>query len=252
MLLKKFFKISSNKFYNKKNIKFIRKSISDGNIISVKNVVNSKIIRKICFKIITKKMKPSDPRVLQGIKNIFYVSETKKKINKKNFYQAEDKSWYFFPWNKDNSNLTKLVQPIFNNVIKINGYDPKKIVKKKPLDLIVQRFHLIFYPYNSGKISIHKDPSNVVDVQCGIYVTSYNVDYDTGGFYVLDKFRKKIFLDKKIKSGDLVLFSPKIAHGVDPIQNKKIKKTNISGRVFLNMNLIQSHHNKHRKTALGL
>jgi hypothetical protein len=252
MLLNKFHKLSCEEFYKKKNTKFILKSINNGNIICVKNVVNSKIIRKICIKIISKKMKSSDPRVLQNIKNIFYVSKPKKKSNKKKIYKAEDKSWYFFPWNKDNSKLTKLVQPVFNNVIKINGYDPKKILKKKPLDIIVQRFHLIFYPYNNGKISIHRDPSNVVDVQCGIYVTSYNLDYDSGGFYVLDKYRKKFFLDKKIMSGDLVLFSPKMAHGVDSVKAKKIKKTAFSGRVFLNMNLIESHHKEDRQTAIGL
>ena len=252
MLLKKFYKISRKEFYDKKNIKFIRKSISNGNIICVKNVVNSLVIRKICLKILTKKMKPSDPKVLQGIKNIFYVSKPKRKLNTIKIYQAVDKSWYFFPWNKDNSKLTKLVQPIFNNVIRINGYDPKEIQKKKPLDIIVQRFHLIFYPYNSGKITIHKDPCTIIDVQCGIYVTSYGIDYELGGFYVLKKNRDKFLLDSKIKSGDLVLFSPKLAHGVDPVKNKKIKKTNFPGRVFLNMNLIESHHKQDRETAIGL
>jgi len=213
--------------------------------------LNSDTLRSICLKILKKNNKKSlDHKILEGIDNIYYISRPKKNT-KKNGYIANDRSWYFFPWNKDKTKLSKLVQPIFNTITKINKYDPNEIIKFTPKNGLVQRFHLIFYPKNSGEISPHVDPCNIVQVQSGIYITSFGKDYSSGGFYVLNKKKEKVFIDHYMNSGDLILFSPKVIHGVTPVKCSNITKGIFDGRFFLNMNIVESHHVKNRHKAIG-
>jgi len=249
MYLRKLIKVDKKYFFNKSNFKTIIKKIKNGDVFYIPSILNQKTLRNKCKKILDKKRKVSNVKILEGVENIFYESKNKNKKIFKNRYVAKDKSWYFFPWNEDKSQISKLVQPTFNNIMKINGYDPKKIIKLTPKNGIVQRFHLIFYPNNSGKITTHYDPSNIVDVQSGIYVTSYEKDYSSGGFYILKNKKKKFYIDHYLKSGDLILFSPKLFHGVTPVKCRNLKNSFFKGRLFLNMNLVESHHVKNRHTA---
>ena len=249
-------KISLKKFiYTDK--KKILKSILRGNIIVIRNAVNKKKILKICEKIHRKKIPiSSSTKMLEGVKNIFYLAKPIKKdksINKSK-YVVSNRSWYFFPWNKDYSGLVKLVQPVFNKVVEINGYNPKKILKNTPKDGTIQRFHLMNYPIGNGYISKHIDPTNIVKVTAGIYITEYKKNYETGGFYVINSKRKKVKIDKYIKSSDMVLFYASLPHGVDKITKPLIKpkKKHEEGRWFLNMTLVTSHHIKNRITSYGL
>ena len=47
------------------------------------------------------------------------------------------------------------------------------------------------YPIGSGFISRHVDPTKIVKITAGIYITEYGKNYDAGGFYVLNKKGKK-------------------------------------------------------------
>ena len=251
---KKLIKISLKSF-KKFNKQELLKLITDGNIVVIKNAVNKKKILSICEKINKKKMISSkSTKMHQGIKNIYYTA----KPPKKNFkfskrYIVSNRSWYFFPWNKDESGLVKLVQPIFNYVISLNGYNPKLILKNSPKDGIIQRFHLMNYQIGSGFISRHVDPTKIVKVTAGIYITEFGKNYDSGGFYVLDRKKRKKNVDKYIKSSDMVLFYSSMPHGVDSIsKTKKSKKNEFKdGRWFLNLTLVSSHHVKNRITSVG-
>jgi len=51
----------------------------------------------------------------------------------------------------------------------------------------------------------------------------------------------------------MVLFSPALIHGVDPIDNSiRAKDKNISGRYFFNMSIIESHEISNRESTFGL
>ena len=105
-----------------------------------------------------------------------------------------------------------------------------KILKNTPRNGIIQRFHLMNYPYGTGFISRHVDPSTIVKATAGIYITEYWKDYDKGGFYVLNKKKKKVVIDKYVRSSDMVLFYSSMPHGVDSIYKKNHKtKSNIDG-----------------------
>ena len=250
----KIIKLSASEF-KKHNKEKLLNLILKGNIIIVKKAVNQKKLLQICEHINNKKLKISiSAKMYEGIKNIFYEASAKKnkvKVNKK--YLVSNRSWYFFPWNKDRTNLVKLIQPIFNYVINLNGYDPKLILKNTPKDGIIQRFHLLNYPYGEGFISRHVDPTTIVKCTAGIYISEFGKDYSAGGFYVIDRYKKKINIDKYIKSSDMVLFYSSMPHGVDKIEKptKESNNNQLNGRWFLNLTLVSSHHVKNRVTSKG-
>ena len=250
--IKKIIKITKKDFFSNKKIKKIKNLVTDGNILILKSAFKDVTLRKIYKEIFSNSKKISkDTKMKEGIKNIFYKSNSSGKGN----YSTNDYSWYFFPWNKDKFGLVKLVQKYFDRVILFNGFNIKTIKNNTPKDGVVQRFHLMHYPYNSGHISAHKDPTNITKVTCGIYITSFKLDYDYGGFYVLNSKNKKIFVDHKIDSGDLILFYNGLIHGVEPTSLKKGSKKNkdkINGRSFLNLSILESHEKKNRKTTIGV
>tara|TARA_B110001450_G_C17655732_1_gene495158 strand:+ start:228 stop:1004 length:777 start_codon:yes stop_codon:yes gene_type:complete len=244
--------ITKNDFFSNTKIFKIRKLVISGNIVILKSAFNKKKLRDI-FKNILKNSSSisKNTKMIEGVKNIFYKSNS----TGKGKYTTNDCSWYFFPWNDDKFGLTKFVQKFFDRVILLNKYSIDKIRNNTPIDGIIQRFHLMYYPLKRGHISSHKDPTNITKITCGIYITSYKEDYDRGGFYVYNSKKEKIFIDHKIESGDLILFYNGLIHGVDPIflkKNSKKNKDKINGRVFLNLSILESHEKPDRKTTVGI
>jgi len=243
--------ISKKDFFSDKKINYIRNKVINGNILILKSAFRKEDLRKLFKKIYKQPKKPAkNTKMLDGIKNIYYKSNSTKNKN----YSTYDHTWYFFPWNKDKFGLVRLVQEYFDRIISFNLYDIKIIKKNTPKDGIVQRCQLLYYPFDKGHISPHQDPTNITKVTCGIYITSFKLDYDHGGFYVFNKNDKKIFIDHKINSGDLILFYNGLVHGVEPTSlkiNTKKNKDKINGRVFLNLSILETHEVKDRKTTIG-
>ena len=71
---------------------------------------------------------------------------------------------------------------------------------------------------------------------------------------MLNSKKKKIFVDHKINSGDMILFYNGLYHGVEPtfLENKKKNLDKINGRVFLNLSILESHEFKDRQFTRGL
>jgi hypothetical protein len=249
---KKIIYISKDDFFSNKKILKIRKLVLNGNILVLKSAFKKEKLRKIYRNIFKNSKRSSkNTKMIEGIKNIFYKSNAVGKGN----YTTNDYSWYFFPWNEDKFGLVDLVQRYFDQVILLNGYKVETIKKNTPKNGILQRFHLMHYPFYKGHISAHTDPTNVTKITCGIYISSFKLDYDFGGFYVINSRLKKIYVDHKINSGDLILFYNGLIHGVDPtsVKNKtKKNKDKINGRTFLNLSILESHEKKLRKTTIGV
>ena len=228
----------------------IRQDIINGDVYIIKNVIDRGIVSRI-LKIATDEERPvaSSTKILEGIENIYYTSScVKTKVGE---YTAIDRSWYFFPWNADQHEIFKEIQPIFDNVILLNNMDPEIVVKNTPKDGVVQRFHMINYSLKSGEISLHIDPIGTSQVNSGIYLTEFGIDYTQGGFYVLNSDEDKVNLDTEVGLGDLILFYPGLPHGVLPVQSISDQLLS-KGRFFFNMNLIQSHEMPDRVTSRGL
>lgn len=217
--------------------------LSKGSVFILKNSIKFDFLEKMKVKLnkIAKTRKQISPRILNGVKNGFYISNH---LSSKG-YKTVDKSFYFFSWNKDTTGIYNKIIEIYKPLKILNGLAPNDFTKNTPKDGIVERVHIINYPINSGLISQHYDPTNVTIFNFGIYATEFGIDYNKGGFFVLKNKNKKIFIDKKVKKTDALLFSPSLVHGVDKVKNFKQKKTD--GRWFVNVNLAQSHEVKDRQ-----
>ena len=57
--------------------------------------------------------------------------------------------------------------------------------------------------------------------------------YETGGLYIKTKNRI-IFIDDYVKAGDLLLFDPKVPHGINSVDSmKKLNVSRWNGRLTL-------------------
>lgn len=219
--------------------------LSKGSIIILKNSINSEFLDSMKEKLnkILNNENPINPKIKTGIKNGYYIS----KHLDSSGYKTVDKSFYFFSWNKDFTGIYKKIINIYKPLKILNGLEANEITKNRPKDGVIERVHIINYPLNSGLISQHYDPINVSIFNFGIYATEYGKDYDKGGFFVLKKNKKKLFIDKKVKKTDIVLFFPSLIHGVDKVRNTKTTHSN--GRWFVNVNHAQSHEVKNREST---
>ena len=228
-----------------KNLNFVIKNIeylAEGYIIVLKNSIDEKYLDKAKEKLnlISETNKQISPKIKTGIKNGYYIS---KNLSQRG-YSAVDVSFYFFSWNVDKTGIYKKIIDIYKPLKILNGLQQNEVTKNKPIDGVIERLHVIKYPLNSGKITRHYDPINTSIFNFGLYATEFGKDYDQGGFYVLDKNKKKKLIDKKIKKTDIVLFFPSMVHGVEKVKNKNLKKSD--GRWFINVNHVQSHEMKNR------
>ena len=250
--------VSKSFFVDPVNSQELLIKLKNCQIIIVRQAISVGEIREIVFELLANlPPKCNDSRIIEGVENIYYESEPKKNETiRQSGYSAVDQSFYLFPWNQDPSGLYELVRPLFDQVCRINGFDPSETIKRTPNDGVVERLHLIFYPAGKGLISPHRDSVKVATVNSGIYVSEYGRDYNEGGFFVIDGAGKKVFVDHQLKSGDLVLFLASLPHGVDvnTFSGERSPKFSdyFDGRCFLNMNLVESHHVVDRETSEGI
>ena len=224
--------------------------LQEKKVVVVRRAVDGSKIRQLVSNLVATDMEPSiNHQMVDGVGNLHYKSGG---ITSRSAYSAVDSSYYFFPWNYDSTGICNEVDEMFAVVARLNGYDPEKLRLQIPSDGIIQRYHLICYPMGRGLISPHSDPINVTRFTSGIYVTEFGRDYDWGGFYIFSQSGEKISIDLAIRSGDLVLFAADLPHGVDAVMSRTCvppDDLNFTGRIFLNMTIVESHHRKNRETS---
>ncbi len=241
-------KISVDDFLTRRK-SFFHKNL--GKIIVVKNAIPKNKIRKISGRILkTKKHYVKRPIIVEGVKNICWEGNFIKSKAKQ--YTTIDKSWYFFPWNQDKTGLVKETSFIRKRLTELNNYDFDEIEKNTPKSGTISRLQLICYPYKIGQISAHKDPINVNKLIALMYVSEFKTDYDSGGFFIMIG-NKKYVVDHHVESGDLLMFSPYIAHGVDPVtMSAANSKKTFDGRCVIQWSLVQSREAKKRIHTEGV
>jgi hypothetical protein len=232
----------------------INAEIRSGCVIIVRNVLPSRNIDSFISNVVGSHLTSTqDVRVLEGVPNIKYVSQPSIFQQIPSRYIAADISYYLFPWNLDDSGAFSTLSDVTNLYIKLNGYEPAAILSNTPKDRIILRFHLIHYPLGLGEISLHKDPDNIIAVNSGIYLSQYGDDYMSGGFFVIDHSGAEVLLDQYIRRGDMVLFSPLLAHGVHKISDPNPDKPHVHhGRYFFHISLVESHCSPNRQQSTGL
>ena len=236
------------KLKNEKNVLDYIENIFNGDIIILRKTLSKDFINNSIKKLQQYCLDnpPISPKILEGSKNGYYISN-----NTSTGYRTIDRSFYFFSWNEDTLDIYNTIHKTYKKLKILNGLDEDEITTNTPKDYVVERLHVINYPPVGGEISKHTDPVNVSIINHGIFGSEFGIDYDRGGFYLIDSEKKKIDIDKKLNKGDSILFFPGLIHGVDPIYlgNTKVDFKKSSGRWYFNFQNIETHEVKNRQTT---
>ena len=144
-----------------------------------------------------------------------------------NFYRTYDnpakskvksicKAAFLFYWNKSQSLEQKMFTAVSRFRNNLAGYAPEFTIDED-WSTIPTVSH---YPAGGGHLNMHVDP--VSRNYCNILVamTEKGRDFHSGGLY-LKEGDEKLVADDHLKAGDIYLFYPDIAHGIDSIDSDR-------------------------------
>ena len=227
-----------------------------GDSLIIKNVFDKKEIIDLKDSIfdIENNQEEKNFRMLDECPN-FHVSNKKNNIAPiKDNYDETAHSHYFFRWNKDEINIFKKFDKIWDLIKIFSGLEKDSYKLNKPKDLILDRIQIIRYPLNEGYITTHCDASAWQKLNIGICFNEQGKEFNEGGLYLLDKNDKKINIEDKLEIGDCFCWIPTIFHGVDipKLTNHDNKDWNSkSGRWQALALTVQSHKVKNRLLSTG-
>jgi hypothetical protein len=174
-----------------------------------------KHLRNCCTEI-AKKEKANHPKDRSfGCKNYHSIYNNNPKSNVKSILHA----FTFFPWNKE----SKKVIPYFDRLIKLRNTLtglPEDYALKNEVDGRVSVPTVQQYPRGGGYMQEHRDPDVGQKAIVSVALSDFSNDFESGGVFFRNKEGEKIYVDPIVKSGDALIFPPKVEHGVDPIDPK--------------------------------
>ena len=115
-------------------------------------------------------------------------------------------------------------------------YATEKVEKK-----IWSATRILQYPKGGGHMSCHKDfvvnkvnkKNKIKFYQFILNMSQLGIDFKKGGAYI-KKNKKIIYLEKFLKSGDILVYNGSSDHGVYEVDpNHKIEMSKLNGRVIL-------------------
>jgi hypothetical protein len=127
--------------------------------------------------------------------------------------------FYRHNYYKKNYLLFKAFQEIFVIKNKLAGFDEFEFLNNKPSNGILPRINVHHYPRGGGYQAEHIDPNGpFAQIQSLIVASKFGVDYKTGGVFARKNIgSEKHYLDVYTEIGDMIVLSPAIPHGVEPI-----------------------------------
>ncbi|MEX0811984.1 MAG: hypothetical protein WD048_07185 [Chitinophagales bacterium] len=127
--------------------------------------------------------------------------------------------FYHHNYVNKNKDIFSHMRDIFLIKNKLAGFKEEEFLENIPSDGIVPRINVHHYPRGGGYQSEHIDPDGpFAQIQTLIAGSKYGVDFKTGGLFARkNKNSEKFYLDSYTDIGDMIVISPAIFHGVDPI-----------------------------------
>jgi hypothetical protein len=133
--------------------------------------------------------------------------------------KAKMHAFYFHSWYQHNAALFGYFDEIFALKGHLAGVPPRRFLEQRPSAGPIARVNFQHYPVGGGYLAEHVDPvSPFAAVQTLVQASQWGSCFSHGGLYARDREGgEKTFLDPLTGPGDLLLLSPGIPHGVDPV-----------------------------------
>ena len=172
----------------------------------------------------------------------------------KDGYDEVGHAYFFYRWNEDTLGIFSAIDEFWDIVKIFNGIsiDGLGLKNNLPKDKVIDRIQLLHYPINTGEITTHCDVSRWQKTNIGMNLTEIGKDFDSGGFYCLNKNEQRINIESKVKTGDVVYWIPTVFHGVEkPTSNNDIDWSTPEGRWQLLAFAVQSKIVKDRVVSVS-
>ncbi|MEM9281864.1 MAG: hypothetical protein AAGA96_08565 [Verrucomicrobiota bacterium] len=133
--------------------------------------------------------------------------------------KARMHAYYHHGWFEHNREVFDRFREIFDMKNYLAGFEPGHFITNTPSQHQVARVNLQNYPRGGGYIAEHIDPkSRFARLQTLVQASQIGVDYYSGGLFARETPKNdRFFVDEFTEIGDLMVLSPDIPHGLDPI-----------------------------------
>lgn len=128
-------------------------------------------------------------------------------------------AFYYHGWYPHNKERFDFFSEIFLIKNVLAGYPEREFLDNVPSDGYIARVNIHHYPKGGGYQAEHIDPvGKHAQIQTLIAASEFNRDYAQGGVFARSApGADKVYLDARLQVGDMLVMSPGIHHGVDPI-----------------------------------
>jgi len=124
----------------------------------------------------------------------------------------------FFPWNHDLFNLFQRFRDVFVLRNLLAGAEATAYLGQEPYDDCTARLSFQFYPRGAGAMNAHIDPAGTHQaVVPTLMMSELGKDFREGGAFMKNSSGESVWIEKHTNPGDVVLFSPRLVHGVATI-----------------------------------
>ena len=155
----------------------------------------------------------------------------------KNYSIASCKhSCYFYHWNKDPLNIFKTINQRWQLLKLLMGLQYNEYENNTPLDGVVDRIQVVRYPPSLGYLEPHTDAYQHQRLIFSGYMSKRGVDYQGGGFYLINSENEVVNIEDQIDVGDFLFCYASVYHGVAPCDTDMLCDwSKDDGRWFLSM-----------------
>src|SRR5882757_5510133 len=128
-------------------------------------------------------------------------------------------AFYYHSWYAQNRKKFEFFSDIFKIKNFLAGFSESEFLSNIPSDGFIARINIHHYPRGGGYQAEHIDPvGKHAQIQTLVAASEFGDDYATGGVFARSiAGGAKIYVDPHMKPGDMLVMSPGIHHGVDPV-----------------------------------
>lgn len=215
---------------------YVVRSLYAGDVWLLRNAFTHQFMRDTRIKVAQwMRQSPSSfHKMIEGSPDFHRIIDLE--TGKKYSFRCCKHSAYFYRWNSDPLKLWEPITEKWRIAKWVMGLEQDEYERFTPKDGVVDRIQVVRYPPAIGHLEPHSDPFRHQRLFFSGYMSKRGVDFDGGGFYLVDNNDRAMELEDQIEVGDCSLGYATVYHGVAPCDRPKAPDWNAEdGRWFLSM-----------------